>query len=165
MMGVPGLVGRADAAVQSPAFFLKPGAATDISEGANYSVWVIGTNPVPGGYGIYRWTGSGWAAYPGGAVTIAVAPDGTPFLVNNAHQTWEWIGGSWLQGPGTLNDIAAGADGSLWGIGTNPVPGGYGIYRWTGSSWAAYPGGAVDITVGPNGKPSVVNSSNHIYSS
>ena len=60
------------------AFRSEPGAATKISEGADGSVWVIGTNAVPGGYGIYRWNGSGWAREPGGAVAIAVAPDGTP---------------------------------------------------------------------------------------
>jgi hypothetical protein len=56
-----------------------------------------------------------------------------------------------------------GADGSLWVIGTNPVPGGYGLYRWTGTAWAGIPGGAVDITVGPVGRPWVINSSHQIY--
>jgi hypothetical protein len=86
-------------------------------------------------------------------------------MLNNAHQTFEWTGRNWVQGPGTLNDIAVGADGSLWGIGTNPVPGGYGIYRWTGSGWATVAGGAVSITVGPKGMPWVVNSNHHIYAS
>jgi hypothetical protein len=140
-----------------------PGTATDISEGANGSLWVIGTDPAPGGFGIYRWTGAAWARLPGGAVTIAVAPDGTPFVVNSVHQTFEWTGSGWVQGPGTLTDIAMGADGSLWGIGTNPVPGGFGIYRWAGSGWAGLPGGAVTIAVAPDGTPLVVNSAHQTF--
>ena len=111
-------------------FTVRPGSATDIAIGADGSVWVVGTNTVPGGHGIYHWNGHSWVAIPGGAVTIAVAPEGTPFIINSAHQTFEWTGTSWVRGPGTLTDIALGADGSLWSIGTNPVPGGFGIYRW-----------------------------------
>ncbi len=144
-------------------FTVEPGLANDISQGADGSVWVIGTNAVHGGYGIYHWTGNGWAAIPGGAVTIAVAPDGTPFVINSAHRTFEWTGTSWVEGPGTLTDIALGADGSLSGIGTNPVHGGYGIYHWTGNGWAAVPGGALTISVAPLGIPWVVNSSHRIY--
>jgi hypothetical protein len=128
-------------------------------------VWIIGTNATPGGFGIYRWTGSGWGPVPGGAVTIAVAPDGTPFVVNSAQQTFEWTGSGWAQGPGTLTDIAMGADASLWAIGTNATPGGFGIYRWIGSGWGSVRGGAVTISVGPNGHPWVINSTHHIYSS
>jgi hypothetical protein len=178
-VGVGGLADRAGAAVQSsvrvapatqasataPAGFFRPlpGTATDISEGADGSLWVIGTNPVPGGFGIFKWTGRGWAGLPGGAVKIAVAPDGTPVVVNSAHQIFLWTGRGWLQGPGTLTDIAVGADGSLWGIGTNPVPGGFGIFLFTGDGWTGVPGGAVTIAVGPNGAPAVTNSSDHIY--
>ena len=64
----------------------EPGAATTISEGANGSVWVLGTNTVGGGHGIYRWTGGGWATQPGGAVTIAVGPTGSPWILNTADR-------------------------------------------------------------------------------
>ena len=69
-------------------FALIVGAATDIAVGANNSVWVIGTNPVGGGYGIYQRSGSGWAAVTGGAVTIAVAPNGSPWIINSSHQIY-----------------------------------------------------------------------------
>ena len=32
-----------------------------------------GADPVPGGYGIYRWTETSWEQAPGGAVAIDVA--------------------------------------------------------------------------------------------
>jgi hypothetical protein len=161
-LGVQGLADQADAAVPA-SFTPQPGLATDISQGANGSLWAVGTNPVPGGFGIYRWTGGGWARVPGGAVKIAVAPDGTPFIINSAHRTYEWSGSTWVPGPGTLTDIALGADGSLWAIGTNPVPGGFGIYQWTARGWARVAGGAVKIAVAPDGTPFMINSAQNFY--
>jgi hypothetical protein len=145
-----------------PFFSPQPGGARDIAVGANGSVWAIGTNPVPGGYGIYHWTGSGWAGVPGGAVTIGVDPNGNPWVINSAHHIFRRIGTSWIAAPGSANDLAIGANGSVWVIGTSPVPGGYGIYQWTGSGWAGVPGGAVTIAVAPNGSPWVINSAHQI---
>jgi hypothetical protein len=64
--------------VQPLPFRLLPGSATDIAVGANGAVWVVGTNPTIGGYGIYRWNGDGWTRLPGGAVAIAVDATGNP---------------------------------------------------------------------------------------
>jgi hypothetical protein len=66
----------------------EPGAATDITIGANGSVWAIGTNPVPGGYGIYQWTGRGWARIPGGAMKIAIDVWGYPWVTNSRNQIY-----------------------------------------------------------------------------
>jgi hypothetical protein len=70
---------------------LLPGAATDIGVGADGSVWVTGTNPLPGGFGIYRWDGSNWNEYPGGATQIAVGPDGTPWVVNDGGSIFHGV--------------------------------------------------------------------------
>ena len=164
-----------------PTFTLRPGAATDIGVGANGSVWIVGTNPVAGGYGIYRWTGSGWTPVPGGATRIAVDPSGNPWVVNSAGQIYNWVGNPWVVNSagqiynwvgndwvvhsGAATDIGVGADGSVWIVGTNPVAGGYGIYTWTGPGLVPVPGGAVVISVGPSGNPWVVNSAGQIYSS
>ena len=133
--------------------------------GANGSVWIVGTNPVAGGYGIYRWTGSGWTPVPGGATRIAVDPSGNPWVVNSAGQIYNWVGNDWVVHSGAATDIGVGADGSVWIVGTNPVAGGYGIYTWTGPGLVPVPGGAVVISVGPSGNPWVVNSAGQIYSS
>jgi hypothetical protein len=146
-----------------PTFRLLPGLATDIAGVANGSVWVVATNPVPGGFGICRWTGSGWAHVPGGAVRIAVGPDRMPWVTNSDHHIYHWTGSRWTLYPGLATDIAVGADGSVWVVATNPVLGGYGICRWTGNGWAHVPGGAVRIAVGPDGMPWVTNSDDHIY--
>ena len=67
-------------------YILLPGFARDIGVGADGSVWMIATNRVPGGYGIYKWnvSRSDWDPVPGGAVRIAVDPDGNAWVVNDA---------------------------------------------------------------------------------
>jgi hypothetical protein len=141
------------------------GAGTDIGAGANGSVWVVGTNPVVGGYGIYRWTGGGWASVGGGATKIAVDPHGNPWVLNSSHRIYHWNGAGWTPYSGAALDISVGANGSVWVVGTNPVVGGYGIYRWTGGGWASAGAGAVAIAVAPNGHPWVINSTNQIFAS
>jgi hypothetical protein len=89
------------------------GAARDVGVGANGTVWVIGTNPVQGGYGIYRWTGSGWAGIPGGATRIAVDPSGNALVVNNSNNIFRYTGSGWTLLDGAATDIGVGADGSL----------------------------------------------------
>jgi hypothetical protein len=140
-----------------------PGYALDIGGGANGSVWIVGTNAVPGGYGIYQWTGGAWAPVSGGAVRIAVGPDGSPWIANSLHQVYRRVGTAWIPYPGSATDIGVGANGSVWVVGTNAVPGGYGIYEWTGARWVGVPGAAVRIAVGPDGSPWVVNSAHAIY--
>jgi hypothetical protein len=147
----------------APTFSPRPGAATSIAVGANNSVWVVGTNPAPGGYGIYRWTGTGWNPVAGGAVSIAVDPGGNPWVINSAHQIYHRVGNGWARYPGAATSIGVGANGSVWITGTNPTPGGYGIYRWTGTRWNPVAGGAVSIAVDPGGNPWVVNSAHQIY--
>jgi len=147
----------------SPAFTLRPGSATDISVGANGSVWIVGTNKVADGFGIYRWNGTGWAPQTGGAFTIAVDPSGNPWITNSTGQIWHWNGRVWVQYPGTANDIAVGANGSVWIVGTNKVAGGFGIYRWNGTSWAPQTGGAFTIAVDPSGNAWITNSDAQIF--
>ena len=219
-----------------PTWQQLPGLATDIGVGSDGSVWMIGTNPVPGGFGIFHWNGSDWDSVDGGAVCIAVAPNGEPWVVDNAGKIfrstdgkggWDqlpgaatdigvgsdgsvWIigtksvtdgfalagngidtegdrisvasdgspwvvnnagkifrstdgKGGWDQLPGAATDIGVGSDGSVWIIGTNPVPGGFGIFHWNGSAWNSVDGGAVCITVAPDGEPWVVNNGGTIF--
>ena len=53
----------------NPGWKLLPGRARDIGVGASGS-WIIGTNAIAGGYGIYRWIGTNWSAVPGGALEV-----------------------------------------------------------------------------------------------
>jgi hypothetical protein len=65
-----------------------PGAASDIAFGAQGQAWMLGTNTVGGGFGVYRWSGKDWApvAIPRGLVNLAVAPDGSPWGVTAAQE-------------------------------------------------------------------------------
>ncbi len=146
-----------------PGFRLSPGAATDISVGADGVVWAVGVTAVAGGFSVFRWTGSTWVVVPGGAVDIAVDPNGDPWVVNSAHQIFRWTGSSWVAQPGAVTDISVGADGVVWAVGVTAVAGGFSVFRWTGSTWVVVPGGAVDIAVDPNGDPWVVNSAHQIF--
>jgi len=78
---------------------------------------------------------------------IAVDPSGAPWVVNVNGNIYSRASGSWQLMPGLAKDIGIGADGSVWVIGTDPTPGGYGIYRWNGSDWSRIDGGATDISV------------------
>jgi hypothetical protein len=137
------------------------GTGRDIGAGGG-QVWVIGTNRVHGGYGIYQRAGSGWTARPGGGAAIDVDAAGGPWVVNDTQQIYQWTGSVWARRPGSGRDVGAGG-GQVWVIGTNRVHGGYGIYQWTGSGWAARPGGGERISVESRPTPWVVNSTGRIY--
>ena len=142
-----------------------PGTAKDIGIGANGSVWIVGTNPVIGGYGIYRWDGENWGGFSDdGAVRIDVDPQGNPWIVNDNGKIYRRVDNRWEQLFGAAKDIGIGANGSVWIVGTNPVFGGYGIYQWDGRNWEGFSDdGALQISVDKDGIPWIVNSLNHIY--
>jgi hypothetical protein len=140
-----------------------PGKANDIAVGANGSVWHIGTNVVPGGFGIYRWTGAGWSGVQGGAVKVAVDPQGNGWVLNDKNQIYRWDGGKFVVVEGAAKEIAIGANGTIWVLGTATRPGGYEVFRWTGSAWQSVPGGATRIAVDPQGNAWVANDRKEIF--
>ena len=139
---------------------MKSGLATDIAVGADGSVWIIGSNSVPGGYDIYKWNGSGWNKIDGGALRIAVDPAGNPWVVNSTRTVFKRTASGWQVMPGNLLDIAIGADGSIWGT----APDGK-IMQFVNNTWVVKTGGATNIAVSPNGEPCVVNSGGGTYRS
>ncbi len=150
-----------------------PGETRDVGIGGvgdDQSIWAIGGESVPGGYPVHYWNGTEWETVDGGAVAIDVSPAGHPWRVDSDNRIFEWTGAGWAERPGRGRDIGIGGDGSVWMVGTNPVPGGYGIYRWTGAEWEEAPGGAVAIdvyTVGDaavdlQGEPWIVDEDDHI---
>ncbi|HLH95091.1 MAG TPA: N,N-dimethylformamidase beta subunit family domain-containing protein [Xanthobacteraceae bacterium] len=171
-----------------PGFRLVLGFAHDIGAGADGSVWTIGSDAQPTGYGIYHWNGAGWDQVAGAGVRIAVDPNGNPWVVNGVNQIFRFVNGAWQGVPGLAQDIGIGADGSVWVIGApagvavgrrmwdsgigvdgsfwaaqQPDPGGYGIYKWTGSEWQQVGGAGVRIAVDPRGNAWVVNRAGGIF--
>ena len=82
-----------------------PGTATDIAVGSHGAVWVVGTNPVSGGYGISHWNGSAWIASSGGAMCIAVGPNDDPWIVDSFGKIYQWVGNGWRQYPSVRREI------------------------------------------------------------
>jgi hypothetical protein len=149
-----------------PWTYISGATARDIAIGANGSVHIIGTETPQGR--IWRWTGSGWSRYNlGAAMKIAVAPDGTPWVVTSSGSIHYWNGSSWIQCPAPpytsgARDIAIGANGAVHIIGTETPQGR--IYKWTGSAWEMYNcGAAMKIAVAPDGTPWVVTSSGSVH--
>ncbi len=68
-----------------------PGAALSVGDG-----WVIGTDRVEGGYGIYRWNGRNWDRAPGAGVRIGGSYS-SPWVVNDRGERFGWNGYDWRQ--------------------------------------------------------------------
>lgn len=145
------------------AWELMPGSATQVSVGADGTVWILGDSPITGGFATYQWNGSSWTAKGGAGVRIAVGPSGLPWLVNSSGNVYERSGGSWVSRSGAGTDISVGADGSVWLLGNTPVSGGYSTYKWNGSAFSLVAGAARDIGVDPNGQPWVTTSAGAVY--
>lgn len=150
-----------------------PGAASAIGYGGS-KLFVIGTDPEPGGHGIWRWDPGGWTHFPGGGERIAVDPQGRPWVVNAAKQVWAWDGYNWILTPGPpdaanpgsdlgATDIAVGGDGSVYVIGTDPQGGGFGIWRYSGGTWQELPGGGTRVAADAAGNPWVANSLRQVW--
>ena len=146
-----------------------PGLAKDIGVSALGAAWVIGTTAVFGGFSIHKWNGSDWEIADGGAVRIAVEPNGVPWVVNNNGGIYRRLSSAagnvgWQVLPGCARDIGIGADGSVWAISCTPVgTKDFTIQKWNGAGWGQSDGHAVRIAVGPTGIPWVVNSIGDIY--
>lgn len=150
-------------------FELYPGRATDIGIGINGAVWIVGTNPVYGGYEILRWNASSWTwtIVPGGAVRIAVDPQGLPWVVNAWGAIYAYNNSmkAFVGKPGYAKDIGIGGDGTVWIVSADPAPGGYQVYRWNGSAWLWSSNiGGTNISVGSDGRPWITDDVNNIYS-
>ena len=153
-------------------FFRLPGTAKDIgvSSESDPSIWIISSEPFGNGFRVKHFNGTDWDSTDGGAVRIAVGPDGIPWLVDSVGQIWRrtttdpFVGGAWQLLPGRARDIGVGADGTAWVLGVDSVPGGSGVHRFNGSFWVrAVDGAAVKIAVDEGGRPWVVNSSGRVF--
>jgi hypothetical protein len=140
---------------------LRPGNAHDVAVGDDRCVWVIGSAPLPGGFGIHRWNGSDWDTVDGSAVRIAVNGN-EPWVVTNANTIFRRVDNRWVQVPGLARDIGAGG-GQVWIIGTNPIGDNHDIHRWNGSGWTLVDGAAERIDVDGCGRPWVSCAGGEIY--
>lgn len=67
-----------------------PGSATAVTIGADGTAWALGTDTVPGGFSVQRWSGQRWRRVDGGAVALSAGR--TPWLVNSEQRIFQWQG-------------------------------------------------------------------------
>ncbi len=142
---------------------------SDLDFGAGGQAYFLGSESVPGGHPILRRDSANGdlSQIPGGAVSVAVDPQGVPWVVNSAGNIFRWNVGrnDWDVLPGRARQIDIGANGAVWTLGWNSTAGGYDIFRYDAgrNDWVSVPGGATAITVDPVGNAWVVNSNGDTF--
>jgi hypothetical protein len=123
----------------------RSGCGKDIAVGSDNSVWLVGCSTAPGGFNIFKWSGSSWGSPATGGIGAVRISFGKYF--NNATTLVPWIvqddgdiyrrnsnsasSGSWGSPlPGRATDISANQVGFTWMLGFNAVSGGYRVYAW-----------------------------------
>lgn len=147
------------------------GAAVDVAVGGDNSLWVVGTDSIRGGGGVFRYQAGSdsWTRISNyhGAARITADPAGNPWIVdaNNYIYRWDSNSATFVKLPDAANDISVSANGKVWIIGIAAVGGGYDIRYWNAdkNAWTTIPGGAVRICADPKGNPWVINSNNDIF--
>jgi hypothetical protein len=144
------------------------GCANDIAISVNGVVWIASCAPVPNGYAIQKWNGTGWDTILGdrGGISIAVDSLDVPWIVANDglifRRTSATAGaGSWQSLPGVGFDIGIGPDDQVWAISAVDNGAGKKIYAWNAlpssnastidGDWLPIAGGAVRIAGGALG--------------
>lgn len=163
----------------------------DIAAGTDGSVWGLAHATALGGHRVMRCVpGNGthtWVPTSGGAIAISVAPDGLPWVVNDAGVVMRMT-------PGTGADRYTTAGGASWtdvspqgrrstdvGVGVGTLMQAWvttdaGIHGWNGRlpnqpqqgtrlqlDWEDLDGRAVRIATGPDGLPWVVSQANDVF--
>ena len=156
------------------------GCATSIGVGPNAygsqygNPWIIGCGGnITQNSGIYQLQGSTWVQQLGQAVSIAVSPQGVPWVVAGDGSIWYWNGSGFTQVPGCATSIAvgpntanfAGPNGDVWVTGCDrATSAGNSIYQLQNGSWVQIPGVAAQISLSPDlGIPWVVTFQGQVY--
>ncbi len=151
--------------LQNNNWILLPGLASDIANGKDGSVWIVGVNKAVNGNDILNWNNhkSDWVKVSASGSRISIDKDGIPWIVGSDGTIYKYISGMTTQHTGFAMDVGGNKYSDTWVIGTDIEFGGYGIHRWVGDKWDKIPGGAKNITVDDYGRAWVVNSDNGIY--
>lgn len=110
-----GLLLAASFAGAQPSFSPVPGALTQLSVGADGTVW--GINSSQQIYS-YDYVSGNWTNIPGSLVQIAVGSSTAIWGVNVQQQIFRWdpVNSDWINILGSLTQVAVGADGDVWGV-------------------------------------------------
>ncbi|HEX3684281.1 MAG TPA: tectonin domain-containing protein [Bryobacteraceae bacterium] len=155
----PALAAAVNAFVPPPALQQIGGALTQVSVGADGSVWGINSSQQ-----IYTYdsTASAWTNLPGSLRVIAAGSSSAVWGLNYTNQVYRWdaVNMVWVNIPGELNQIAVGADGDVWGLN---YQGRIYHYNSASSSWTPVGGALTSISVGSAGAVCGLNSGGGIF--
>ncbi|MBT4500514.1 MAG: DUF5011 domain-containing protein [Gemmatimonadetes bacterium] len=130
-----------------------PGSAVDIAFGGNGVLYMTGSDS-----GIYKWEEDDWVEIEGYGQRIGVAPDGTPWIVNDLGWVLRWDpeSAAFVRVPdaGEGGAIDIGMGGEVWVLAEFGTPGIHQAYRWDAATYSwretgGYRGTAIDV--GPDG--------------
>ncbi len=130
------------------------GKARDIGVDAQGVPWIISYDvKTAGGYAIFRRNGATWSRVKGGAVKIAVAPNGDVWTVDDAGNVRfrKFQDTSWRDIAGKAREITIAPDGVAWKIGTDADGADYSLYQYNGVGWDKVGGVASHFAVGSAG--------------
>ena len=145
------------------------GRARDIGVDGKGVAWIVSCDEkVAGGYAIYKadpTAVASWAKVDGGAVHIAVTPDGDVWTVDDAGNVRcrKARDTAWSDVAGKARDISVDAAGVVWKIADPPVGDDYSIYKYQGAAWEPVDGAAQHLAVGVGDAAWIVKSNGVIY--
>ena len=143
-------------------FVQVTGSARDIGVGANNEVWVIGLATNGGGYRIYKWTGT-WKEIGGGAVRVAVDPNGNAWVINNSDQVFQWVGSWNYISAVSGKDVAISSNGTVFILQPTKIM----SKRPSETTWSSIDGPSgktmLRIAADFNGYPYVITTENKLH--
>jgi len=99
-----------------------------------------------------------WAQLSGAATAVAVAPDGSLWVLSDlpagaSKAIWHYVNGTWTNISGSASSIAVGPTGTLYSVNGSTR----GVYSYNGSTWTSLGGGARSVTAGADGSVYVLS--------
>lgn len=133
--------------------------AQDVSVGADYSVLIIeASKPATNGK-ISRWNRQAFEPIDGAATNIAVAKDGTPWVVTMDSNAYRRVQDKWVKVGSGITDLGVGGDGSVYAV----TAAGH-VLAWNGKGWDKVDeSSAIRVAVDPKGNPWIIDSKFDIY--
>ncbi len=142
----------------TPSFTQVPGALTQISVGADGTVWGLNS----GGQIFEYNSGSGWTMIPGGLSRVIVGSASAVWGLNASQEIFSRnvAASSWTYIPGALAQLVVGCDGDVWGLNASQS-----IYHYnaTNQSWQQVPGTLAQLAVGSDGAVWGINGANAVF--
>jgi hypothetical protein len=123
-----------------------PGTASQVTAGADGSIWVLSDQPAGPDKNIWHYSGGSWSNVGGLAAQIAVGPDGKLWAANSNGNVFFYTGGVWTGIGGGAGALAPLADGSLVvSSATGGAAGNHALWHYSGGTWTQLPGSGASV--------------------